>query len=39
MLYDLIPNMPEHQLIPLMDAYARAVSTASEFSGLRAAAK
>ncbi len=34
MLYELIPNMPEHRLLPLMKAFARAVSTASEFSGL-----
>jgi hypothetical protein len=34
MLYELIPNMPEHRLLPLMEAFARAVSTASEFSGL-----
>ena len=34
MLYELIPNMPEHRLLPLMQAFARAVSTATEFSGL-----
>ena len=39
MLYDLIPNMPEHRLIPLMDAYARAILAASEFSGLLASAE
>lgn len=38
MLYDFIPNMPDHRLIPLMHAYARAVSAASEFSGLLAEA-
>jgi hypothetical protein len=27
MLYDLIPNMPEHRLAPLMTAFAQAVST------------
>ena len=32
MLYDLIPNMPEYRLIPLMDACARAMSKATEFS-------
>jgi hypothetical protein len=36
MLCDLSPNMPDHRLIPLMDAYARAVSAASEFSGILA---
>jgi hypothetical protein len=39
MLYELIPNMPEHRLLPLMEAFARAVSTASEFSGLFANAQ
>jgi hypothetical protein len=38
MPYNLIPNMPDHRLIPLMDAYPRAVSAASEFSGLFAEA-
>jgi len=33
MLYDLIPNMPEHRLAPLIAAFAAAVSQASEFSG------
>ena len=32
MLYELIPNMPEHRLIPLMQAFARAIGTASEFN-------
>jgi hypothetical protein len=27
MLYELIPNMPEHRLTPLMEAFAKAVST------------
>ena len=31
MLYELIPNMPEHRLVPLIEAFARAISTASEF--------
>ena len=39
MLYELIPNMPDHRLLPLMEAFARAVSTASEFSGLFANAQ
>ena len=34
MLYELIPNMPEHRLAPLMAAFAKAVSQASQFSGL-----
>ena len=34
MLYELIPNMPEHRLAPLMAAFAKAVSHASQFSGL-----
>ena len=36
MLYELIPNMPEHRLLPLIEAFARAVSKAPEFSGLSA---
>ena len=39
MLYELIPNMPEHRLAPLIEAFAKAVSNATEFSGLFAAAK
>ena len=34
MLYELIPNMPEHRLTPLITAFAKAVSQASEFNGL-----
>ena len=34
MLYELIPNMPEHRLFPLIEAFERAVSQASEFSGM-----
>ena len=34
MLYELIPNMPEHRLTPLIAAFAKAVSQASEFNGL-----
>ena len=33
MLYELIPNMPEHRLAPLITAFAKAVSQANEFSG------
>ena len=32
MLYELIPNMPEHRLAPLIAAFANAVSKASQFS-------
>ena len=39
MLYELIPNMPEHRLVPLMEAFAKAVSQASAFSSLFAQAK
>ena len=31
MLYDLIPNMPEHRLAPLMENFAKAVSNAGVF--------
>jgi hypothetical protein len=34
MLYDLIPNMPERRLVPLVERFAQAVSEESEFSGL-----
>ena len=34
MLYELIPNMPEHRLAPLIAAFANAVSHASEFNSL-----
>jgi hypothetical protein len=37
MLYELIPNMPEHRLAPLIERFAKAVSEASEFSRLFAA--
>lgn len=39
MLYELIPNMPEHRLAPLINAFALAVSQASEFSSLFAVTK
>ena len=39
MLYDLIPNMPEHRLAPLMAAFNQAVSQASDFSHLFAQTK
>ena len=34
LLYELIPNMPEHRLAPLMTAFAKALSQTTEFSGL-----
>ena len=39
MLYELIPNMPEHRLAPLITAFASAISQASEFKSLLALAK
>ena len=39
MLYELIPNMPEHRLAPLIAAFAHAVSQATEFNGLFAQPK
>ena len=39
MLYELIPNMPEHRLAPLINAFAVTVSQASEFSSLFAVTK
>jgi len=34
MLYELIPNMPEHRLSPLIAAFAKVVSQSNAFSGL-----
>ena len=34
MLDELIPNMPEHRLTPLIKRFAKTVSNAAEFSGL-----
>ena len=31
MLYELIPNMPEHRLVPLMEKFAEAVSRTGLF--------
>jgi hypothetical protein len=39
MLYDLIPNMPEHRLLPLMQKFNEAVSTAGAFGPVFAMAK
>ena len=32
MLYDLIPNMPDHKLTPPMQNFAKAVATADVFT-------
>ena len=34
MLYELIPNMPEHRLAPLIAAFAKAVAQSTAFSGV-----
>jgi hypothetical protein len=39
MLYDLIPNMPEHRLAPLMQAFNAAVANAAVFASALAMAK
>ena len=39
MLYDLIPNMPEQRLTPLMQNFAQAVATAGLFKPAPAAEK
>jgi len=39
MLYDLIPNMPEHRLVPLLQNFADAVSKAGVFMPKTAGAK
>jgi Transposase DDE domain len=39
MLYDLIPNMPEHRLAPLIQAFNAAVANASVFASALAIAK
>jgi len=39
MLYELIPNMPEHRLAPLMGAFAKALSQPTGFSALFAHSK
>ena len=39
MLYDLIPNMPEHRLVPLMQAFNEAVSNARTFGSVIATSK
>ena len=37
MLYELIPNMPEHRLAPLIARFAQALAQATEFGGVFAA--
>ena len=39
MLYDLIPNMPEHRLLPLIRKFNEAVSAAGEFGAAFAVTK
>jgi len=39
MLYELIPNMPEHRLLPLMQKFAEALSQAGVFAPAIAAAE
>jgi hypothetical protein len=39
MLYDLIPNMPEHRLAPLMQAFNEAVAKSGVFASAVAMAK
>ena len=39
MLYDLIPNMPEHRLVPLIQAFNSAVTKAGIFRAAFAMAK
>ena len=39
MLYELIPTMPEHRLLPLMEKFAEAVANAAIFTPAIAAAK
>lgn len=39
MLYELLPNMPDHRLRPLVEAFAKALAEAAEFNGLFAYSK
>jgi hypothetical protein len=39
MLYDLIPNMPEHRLAPLIEKFSAAVANAGAFAPIMAFAK
>ena len=39
MLYELIPNMPEHRLVPLIEEFAKAVARTSLFPAVTAGSK
>ena len=39
MLYELIPNMPEHRLLPLMEKFAKVLSNAGQFTTLLSCVK
>jgi hypothetical protein len=39
MLYELIPNMPEHRLVPLMQRFAQMLVSSGLFGGFLSAAK
>src|SRR3979490_2117361 len=39
MLYELIPNMPEHRLLPLMQRFAEMLVSSDLFGGLLLATK
>jgi hypothetical protein len=39
MLYDLIPNMPEHRLLPLLQAFNTAVANAGVYASALAVTK
>jgi hypothetical protein len=39
MLYELIPNMPEHRLLPLMQRFAEMLFSSGLFGGFLSAAK
>ena len=39
MLYELIPNMPEHRLVPLMQKFAEAVTKTGLLPAIIAGAK
>jgi hypothetical protein len=39
MLYELIPNMPEHRLSPLMQRFAQMLASSGLFGGFLSAAK
>ena len=39
MLYELIPNMPEHRLLPLMQRFAEMLASCGLLSGFLSATK